>query len=58
MCFMGLDPANGSLPVYCVSVCVGWSDGVECDSQIQEEIRHFSALQAYLNLNLGNPQCF
>lgn len=45
---------------FCLSVfvCVGWSDGAECDSQIQEEIRHVSALQAYLNLNLSAPECF
>lgn len=54
---VGMDPTNGSLPVY-FSPCVGWSDGVKCDSQIQEEICHFSALQAYLNLNLGASECF
>lgn len=42
----------------CVSVSAGWSDGAERDSQIQEEIRHLSALQADLNLNSGAPQCF
>lgn len=35
--------------VACV-VFAGWSDGAECHAQIQEEICHLSALQAYLNL--------
>lgn len=47
-----------SSSVFCVSVCAGRRDGAERDSQIQEEIRHLSALQADLNLNAGAPQCF
>lgn len=34
-------------------VCAGRSDGAERHPQIQEEVRHLSALQAYLNLILG-----
>lgn len=48
---VSLEPANGSLPSFCVCVCVGWSDGAKCDSQVQEEIRHLSALQAHLSLD-------
>lgn len=58
VCPAALDPANSGFPLHCSSLCVGWSDGAECDSQIQEEIRHLSALQAYLNLSSGAPQCF
>lgn len=36
-----------------VCVCAGRSDGAERHPQIQEEVRHLSALQAYLNLKLG-----
>lgn len=38
-------------------VFVGWGDGAERHTQIQEEIRHFSALQAYLNLR-GHSSAF
>lgn len=51
-------PTHGNLFLCCLSLCVGWSNGAECHSPIQEEIRHFFALQAYLNLTAGAPQFF
>ncbi|KAI3375009.1 hypothetical protein L3Q82_021537 [Scortum barcoo] len=36
----------------------GRCDGAERNSQIQEEICHFSAVQAHLNVDMGPPQCF
>lgn len=50
-CF--LIQAKSSLPVNCAFPLAGWSDGLECNTQVQEEVRHVSALQAYLSLSVA-----
>lgn len=43
-------PADSAFPF------AGWSDGLECNAQVQEEVRHLTALQAHLSLGLDAPQ--
>lgn len=57
-CSVGVNHTNGSLPAYCTCLSAGRSDGAERNAQIQEEIRHLSALQAYLNLSFDAPRWF
>lgn len=45
--------ASSSQFSHMFSLCAGWSNGAQRHSQIQEEIRHFFALQA----NLSSPSC-
>lgn len=49
----GCNEANSYLPAYSAFPLAGWSDGLECNTQVQEEVRHLSALQAYLSLGLA-----
>lgn len=60
LCFwsVGVNHANSNLPAYCACLSAGRSDGAERNAQIQEEICHLSALQAYLSLSFDAPQWF
>lgn len=67
-CFVVVNQANSSLPANSAFPLAGWSDGLECNAQVQEEVRHLSALQAYLSLGVvprsdlrewpASPPCF